>query len=297
MVTDVDAFLAEPGATEAMRQTLAQAAGVRDTYIQQISLSEGSCDGAVTEVNDTAGARRLQSAVRTDYVVVFPAALGVEAALQAVEASRQALEVISLEEVTQILQEEVQRFPSIANIGVTVSTKAVTIEVTNDDAAGGVYYCTEEQRPHIDGAGEYTCTGNPGKGQKCTAPCSGSDVSAEIICWSSREWLVTEPCLSQSEGMAAWLVFLIVFLCCLIVLLIFGLVFAVYTGACKKVTPEDDDAAPAPKDAWTATPPPSHASPRPASPDAPAPMVATTGAADISFVTGLPWGGQARQQP
>ena len=28
MVTDVDAFLAEPGATEAMRQTLAQAAGV-----------------------------------------------------------------------------------------------------------------------------------------------------------------------------------------------------------------------------------------------------------------------------
>lgn len=288
VVTDVDAFLAEPGATEAMRQTLAQAAGVRDTYIQQISLSEGSCDGAVTEVNDTAGARRLQSAVRTDYVVVFPAALGVEAALQAVEASRQALEVISLEEVTQILQEEVQRFPSIANIGVTVSTKAVTIEVTNDDAAGGVYYCTEEQRPHIDGAGEYTCTGNPGKGQKCTAPCSGSDISAEIICWSSREWLVTEPCLSQSEGMAAWLVFLIVFLCCLIVLLIFGLLFAVYTGACKKVTPEDDDAAPAPKDAWTATPPPSHASPRPASPDAPAPMVAT-GAADISFVTGLPW--------
>jgi len=28
VVTDVDAFLAEPGATEAMRQTLAQAAGV-----------------------------------------------------------------------------------------------------------------------------------------------------------------------------------------------------------------------------------------------------------------------------
>ena len=48
-----------------------------DTYIQHISLSEGSCDGAVPEVNDTA--RRLQSAVRTDYVVVFPAALGVEA--------------------------------------------------------------------------------------------------------------------------------------------------------------------------------------------------------------------------
>lgn len=290
MVTDVDAFLAEPGAMEALRQTLAQAAGVRDTYIQQISLSEGSCDG-VTQVsgtvNDTTDLRRLQSALRTDYVVVFPAALGVEAALQAVEQSRQALETISVEEVTQILQEEVQRFPSIANISVTVSTKAVTMEVTNEDAAGGVYFCTEEQRPHIDGAGEYTCTGNPGKGQKCTAPCSGSDVSAEIICWSSREWLVTEPCLSQSEGMAAWLVFLIVFLCCLIVLLVFGLVFAVYTGACKKVTPEDDD-VPAPKDAWTATPPPSHASPRPASPDAPAPVVAT-GAADISFVTGLPW--------
>ena len=57
------------------------------------------------------------------------------------------------------------------------------------------------------------------QGQKCTAPCSGSNISAEIICWSSREWLVTEPCLSQSEGMAALLVFLIVFLCCLIVFL------------------------------------------------------------------------------
>jgi len=35
-------------------------------------------------------------------------------------------------QVTQILQEEVQRFPSIANIGVTVSTKAVTIEAPWD---------------------------------------------------------------------------------------------------------------------------------------------------------------------
>ena len=35
-------------------------------------------------------------------------------------------------QVTQILQEEVQRFPSIANIGVTVSTKAVTIEAPCD---------------------------------------------------------------------------------------------------------------------------------------------------------------------
>ena len=70
--------------------------------MQQISLSEGSCDGTdVTAVNDSS-VRRLQDAVRTDYVVVFPAALGVEGALQAVEASRQALEFITLEEAIKI---------------------------------------------------------------------------------------------------------------------------------------------------------------------------------------------------
>ena len=36
-------------------------------------------------------------------------------------------------------------------------------EVTDDNAAGGVFFCTEAQRPSIDGAGDYSCVGAPGK--------------------------------------------------------------------------------------------------------------------------------------
>lgn len=66
-------------------------------------------------------------------VIVFPAALGLEAAIQAVQSSEETLSAISLEDaqpfaacvafktalqVSQILQEEVQKMPSIANIEV-----------------------------------------------------------------------------------------------------------------------------------------------------------------------------------
>ena len=142
--------------------------------------------------------------------------------------------------------------PSIANIAVSVSTKpTVVLEVTDDNAAGGVFFCTEEQRPSIDGAGEYSCVGAPGKGQKCSAPCAGSDIEAEIVCWSTLEWLVTEHFLSESDGLEPWVVLLIVFMCCLCLLLMIGLVVVYETGACKKVTPEEEAfLLPVKEDAW-----------------------------------------------
>ena len=223
------------------------------TYVQNVVLAPGNC--AADPSNDPrldGNPRRLQQAMSADYVVVFPAALGLQGALEAVEASRAALDLISLEEVTRILQEEVLAIPSIANIAVSVSTKpTVVLEVTDDNAAGGVFFCTEEQRPSIDGAGEYSCVGAPGKGQKCSAPCAGSDIEAEIVCWSTLEWLVTEHCLSESEGLEPWVVFLIVFMCCLCLLLMIGLVVVYETGACKKATPEEEALPPPVKeDAW-----------------------------------------------
>jgi len=223
------------------------------TYVQNVVLAPGDCVAdPSTDPRLDGNPRRLQQAMSADYVVVFPAALGLEGALEAVEASRTALDTISLEEVTQILQEEVLAIPSIANIAVSVSTKpTVVLQVTDDNAAGGVFFCTEAQRPSIDGAGDYSCVGAPGKGQKCSAPCAGSDLEAEIVCWSTLEWLVTEHCLSESEGLDPWVVFLIVFMCCLCLLLLIGLVVVYKTGACKKVTPEEEALPPPVKeDAW-----------------------------------------------
>ena len=45
----------------------------------------------------------------------------------------------------------------------TLTHPDIGSEVTDDDAAGGVFFCTEAQRPSIDGAGEYSCVGTPGK--------------------------------------------------------------------------------------------------------------------------------------
>eukprot|EP00913_Durusdinium_trenchii_P014021 g13166.t1 len=98
-VSDADLFAESSDAKEAFRKTLAQAAGdgVEPEYVQEnprvqedLTVSVGqSCDarrlaqhGVLVFSSDTEG-RRLQEAVKVDYVIVFPAALGTEVAIQA----------------------------------------------------------------------------------------------------------------------------------------------------------------------------------------------------------------------
>ena len=51
------------------------------------------------------------------------------------QSSQDTLSAISLEEVSQILQEEVLKLPSIASIEVAVTGKSVVLQATNQDVA------------------------------------------------------------------------------------------------------------------------------------------------------------------
>lgn len=234
-VSDASRFANSPDAIEAVRQMLARAAGelVRPTYVQDLRLSVGAtCDGPVRRLEpaDVDGkSRRLQELLKTEYVIVFPAALGIEAAVEAIQASQAALSTVTVEEVTAILKEEVQSLPSIANIQVAVSSITVQIDVTNEDATAGLLFCTPEQMPGIEGVqGEnFSCEGSAGIGQTCRSACE-LDGEAVIVCWSDRRWLIKEGCPAQQDDspivaiMAATLATL-----CGLVLLV-GVAFALF---------------------------------------------------------------------
>ncbi|CAJ1384942.1 unnamed protein product, partial [Effrenium voratum] len=126
-VSDAGAFTNSEDGRGALRNMLARAAGedVQPEYVQDLALTAGaSCDARRLT------GRRLQESLRADYVIVFPASLGVEVALQVAESGQKALETMSLEEATSFLTEEVQKVPTLAHVTVTVTTKKVTITVT-----------------------------------------------------------------------------------------------------------------------------------------------------------------------
>ena len=112
--------------------------------------------------------------------------------------------------MTQILREEVLSIPSLAQISVTVTTKSVTLQALSDEATAGLLFCTEEQRPLIEGAMGYSCLGPASIGQRCYAACEASEQEASIICWSDKSWLVTETCVQPETSNLA--IFVVVFL-------------------------------------------------------------------------------------
>lgn len=102
---------------------VSKVAAVDSLYVQDIRIYAGeSCPGARRLEQ-----RRLQEAMRFDYVIAFPASLGVGLAVQAAETSRQLLRSATVQEVTQILVEEVQNVPAISNVVVSVTSISVPI--------------------------------------------------------------------------------------------------------------------------------------------------------------------------
>eukprot|EP00435_Cladocopium_sp_Y103_P047664 s533_g14.t1 len=128
-VSDAALFAESSDAKEAIRKMVSRVAAVDAQYVQDIRTYAGeSCPGA-----RRLDQRRLQEAMRFDYVIAFPASLGVEVAIQAAEAAREVLQTASVEEVTEILVEEVQSVPTIANVVVavtTISEPTVSVSVT-----------------------------------------------------------------------------------------------------------------------------------------------------------------------
>eukprot|EP00435_Cladocopium_sp_Y103_P040757 s533_g11.t1 len=120
-VSDAALFAESLDAKEAIRKMVSKVAAVHPLYVQDIRTYAGeSCPGARRLEQ-----RRLQEAMRFDYVIKFPASLGVELAVQAAETSLQLLQSATVQEVSQILVEEVQNVPSISNVVVSVTSISV----------------------------------------------------------------------------------------------------------------------------------------------------------------------------
>ena len=134
-VSDSSTFQDSSDAVQALRKVLAAAAGdqVSDSQVQTVTILAGASCGA-RRLQSAAGekARRLQQAVKVDFVILFLEAMGIEAAVQAAETSRVALEQISLQEVTNLLHTEMQNFLALASITVTLLNKNVQLITTVD---------------------------------------------------------------------------------------------------------------------------------------------------------------------
>lgn len=114
---------------EALRQVLARAAGpdVLPEYVVDLNLAAGlGCDGRLLS------GRRLQQALRVDYLIVFPTSLGLEAAIVLAETSQKGLETVSVEATSTWLKEEVAQVEALQNLEVAVATKSVALSLSSE---------------------------------------------------------------------------------------------------------------------------------------------------------------------
>ena len=126
-VSDSMMFAGNPDAFRVLEQALARAAGggVMAEHISVSIMPGATCDSG--QMSTTwSGGRLLQGApaenVRVDYVIHFYGHAGAEAAIQAAEHSKRAVEEISLNQMNQLVSEEMFRFPSLTMHSVSVLT-------------------------------------------------------------------------------------------------------------------------------------------------------------------------------
>ena len=83
-------------------------------------------------------------------------------------------------------------FTSTTMTSTTTSRSTQTISMTTT-VTTLPFFCTDDLIPWVQGAGNFTCFGEPGVGQRCSAPCvEGPD--AVVVCWTSRRWQLQEIC-------------------------------------------------------------------------------------------------------
>eukprot|EP00913_Durusdinium_trenchii_P018328 g17217.t1 len=92
--------------------------------------------------------------------------------------------------------------PTCLAITSTVTMTSVTATSTTS-VTTLPFLCTWELMPSIQGAGNFSCTGSSGVGQRCTASCEmegAAGTSAAIVCWTNQMWQVEDVCISQPDG-------------------------------------------------------------------------------------------------
>ena len=126
-VSDARMFAGSSDAFRVLEEALARAAGSEVT-VEHVSVSimpGETCASGPMSSTTWSGGRRLQGAeedVKVEYVINFPVHAGADAAIQAAERSKRALEEISLNEMNQIVMEEMSRYHSLAMLSVHVTT-------------------------------------------------------------------------------------------------------------------------------------------------------------------------------
>ena len=126
-VSDAGMFAGSSDAFRVLEEALARAAG-GEVMVEHVSVSimpGETCATGPMSSTTWLGGRRLQGAeedVKVKYVIRFPSHAGAEAAIQAAERSKRALEEISLNQMNQIVMEEMSRYHSLAMLSVHVTT-------------------------------------------------------------------------------------------------------------------------------------------------------------------------------
>ncbi|CAL1128067.1 unnamed protein product, partial [Cladocopium goreaui] len=126
-VSDAGMFAGSSDAFRVLEEALARAAG-GEVMVEHVSVSimpGETCATGPMSSTTWSGGRRLQGAeedVKVEYVIHFPGHAGADAAIQAAERSKRALEEISLNQMNQIVMEEMSRYHSLAMPSVHVTT-------------------------------------------------------------------------------------------------------------------------------------------------------------------------------
>ena len=153
-VSDPLLFAGSADAVEALERALSRAAGggmmLKDAFVWASIIPGQTCDSGGMPSTTTSGYRRLQDSVKVDYVILFPGHGGTEAAIQAAEDSKKAIEDISLNQMNQLASEEISRFPSLAILSVYVtSTPTVHLIVMSRPGMNGSNFSTTTETSHM----------------------------------------------------------------------------------------------------------------------------------------------------
>ena len=155
-VSDPLLFAGSSDAVEALERALSRAAGggmmLKDAFVWASIVPGQTCDSGGMPSTTTSGYRRLQDSVKVDYVILFPGYAGTEAAIQAAEDSKKAIDDISLNQMNQLASEEISKFPSLAILSVYVtSTPTVQLIVMSRPGMNGSNFSTTTETSHMTG--------------------------------------------------------------------------------------------------------------------------------------------------
>ena len=155
-VSDPLLFAGSSDAVEALERALSRAAGggmmLKDAFVWVSIVPGQTCDSGGMSLTTTPGYRRLQDSVKVDYVILFPGYGGTEAAIQAAEDSKEAIDDISLNQMNQLASEEISKFPSLAILSVYVtSTPTVQLIVMSRPGMNGSNFSTTTETSHMTG--------------------------------------------------------------------------------------------------------------------------------------------------